>query len=63
MIGDSSRDIDMARAARVPIIAVDFGYSETPVTNLAPDRTISHFIQLPETVNDLCGLNQHGQHG
>src|SRR5690606_2056953 len=32
MVGDSVTDIDTARAAGVPVIAVDFGYTETPVT-------------------------------
>src|SRR4029079_13591440 len=31
MVGDSITDIATARAAGVPIIAVDFGYTETPV--------------------------------
>src|SRR5690606_3048992 len=43
MIGDSKTDIDTARAAGVPVIAVDFGYTEIPVAELAPDQIISHF--------------------
>src|SRR3569833_2020227 len=43
MIGDSATDIRTARAAGVPVIAVDFGYSETPVAEFSPDRIISHF--------------------
>ncbi|MSO68554.1 MAG: phosphoglycolate phosphatase, partial [Pseudolabrys sp.] len=39
-----------ARAAGVPVIAVDFGYSERPVSELEPDRVISHFAQLPAAV-------------
>ena len=31
MVGDSGTDIATARAAGVPIVAVDFGYSETPI--------------------------------
>jgi phosphoglycolate phosphatase len=46
MIGDSETDIRTARAARVPIIAVDFGYSERPVSEFKPDRIISNFAQL-----------------
>ena len=30
MIGDSATDIRTARAAGIPVIAVDFGYSEAP---------------------------------
>jgi hypothetical protein len=40
----------LARAAGVPVIAVEFGYSERPVAEFAPDRTISHFTQLPASI-------------
>jgi phosphoglycolate phosphatase len=40
MIGDSETDIATARAAGVPVVAVTFGYSTTPVANYAPDRLI-----------------------
>ena len=50
MIGDSNTDIRTARAAGVPVIAVDFGYSERPVAEFGPDRTISHFAQLPASI-------------
>lgn len=47
MIGDSVTDIRTARAAGIPVIAVDFGYSERPVAEFGPDRLISNFAQLP----------------
>jgi phosphoglycolate phosphatase len=50
MIGDSITDIRTARAAGVPVIAVDFGYSERPIAEFGPDRTISHFAQLPASI-------------
>jgi phosphoglycolate phosphatase len=50
MIGDSVTDIHTARAAGVPVIAVEFGYSERPVAEFGPDRTISHFAQLPASI-------------
>jgi phosphoglycolate phosphatase len=50
MIGDSIVDIHTARAAGVPVIAVDFGYSERPVAEFGPDRTISSFAQLPMSI-------------
>ena len=46
MVGDSRTDIDTARAAGVPVIAVDFGYTDVPVAAFAPDAVISHFDQL-----------------
>jgi phosphoglycolate phosphatase len=47
MIGDSKTDIATARAAGVPSIAVDFGYTDRPVAEYGPDRVISHFSELP----------------
>jgi phosphoglycolate phosphatase len=53
MIGDSATDIRTARAAGIPVIAVDFGYSERPVAEFAPDRIISHFTQLPAAITAI----------
>ena len=50
MVGDSETDIRTARAAGVPVIAVDFGYTEVPVADLGPDRVISHFDALPAAI-------------
>jgi phosphoglycolate phosphatase len=54
MVGDSGIDIAVARAAGVPVVAVDFGYSETPVKDLNPDRLISHFDDLAAAVLELA---------
>lgn len=53
MIGDSETDVATARSAGIPIIAVDFGYSERPVAEYAPDRVIGHFSQLPDQIAAL----------
>ena len=53
MVGDSGTDIKTARAAGVPVIAVDFGYTDVPVDQLGPDRVISHFDQLAEACAGL----------
>lgn len=53
MIGDSATDIDTARAAGIPVIAVDFGYTDIPVTKLNPTRVISHFDALPAAVAEV----------
>jgi phosphoglycolate phosphatase len=50
MVGDSLTDIATARAAGVPIIGVDYGYTETPVAELGPDRVISALSELPAAV-------------
>ncbi len=56
MVGDSKTDIHTARAARVPVIAVDFGYTDVPIASLQPDRIISAFSELPAAISDLLGL-------
>lgn len=58
MVGDSETDILTARAARIPVVAVDFGYTEVPVTQLGPDRVISHFNDLPTSVRELVAERQ-----
>ena len=53
MVGDSQTDIATARAALVPVVAVDFGYTETPPAEFGADRLISHFDALPAAVRSL----------
>jgi phosphoglycolate phosphatase len=53
MIGDSGTDVRTARAATVPVIAVDFGYSEVPIATLQPDRIISSFADLAAAVGEI----------
>ena len=50
MIGDSVTDIRTARATGIPVVAVDFGYSERPVAEFDPDRIISHYADLPSSI-------------
>jgi phosphoglycolate phosphatase len=53
MVGDSGTDVATARAAGVPVIAVDYGYTETPVAELGPERVISALSELPSGVFEL----------
>jgi phosphoglycolate phosphatase len=53
MVGDSATDIATARAALMPVVAVDFGYTDVPVKDLGPDRVISHYRHLPDAVEML----------
>ncbi len=46
MVGDSRTDIDTAKAAGIPVVAVDFGYTDRHVREFAPSRIISHFDEL-----------------
>jgi phosphoglycolate phosphatase len=60
MVGDAVTDVAVARAAGIGVIAVDFGYSETPVAELRPDRIVSSFEELPEAVFALL-VGQKGE--
>jgi len=46
MVGDSGTDIDTAKAAGVPIVAVTFGYTDVHVRELSPDAIIDHYDEL-----------------
>lgn len=46
MVGDSSVDVECARAAGVAIIGVSFGYSRVPMRKLAPDVTIENYAEF-----------------
>jgi phosphoglycolate phosphatase len=53
MVGDSITDIAVAKAAGIPVVAVEFGYSETPIQTLGADRLIGRFDELPEAIGEL----------
>ncbi|MFZ1775460.1 MAG: phosphoglycolate phosphatase [Rhizobiaceae bacterium] len=58
MVGDTETDIHAARAAGVPVVAVDFGYSARPVAEYEPSKVISHFAALtPALARRLIGEN------
>ncbi len=54
MVGDSKTDVHTARAAKVPVVAVDFGYTDVSIASLKPDRVISSFADLPRAVTALA---------
>jgi phosphoglycolate phosphatase len=53
MVGDSATDIDTAKAARIPVVAVSYGYSPVPVAQLGPDIVINKLAELPAAVARL----------
>jgi phosphoglycolate phosphatase len=53
MIGDSRTDIDTAKAAGVPVIAVPFGYTDVPVDELGPDMIVQRYAELVEAIGGL----------
>ncbi len=58
MVGDSLTDITTARAAGVPVVAVDYGYTERPVAEMGADRVIGALSALPDAVFDLLRTRQ-----
>jgi phosphoglycolate phosphatase len=57
MVGDAGTDIGVARRAGIPVIGVDFGYTDTPMADLNPDRLIKHMLELPGAVEDLIEIS------
>jgi phosphoglycolate phosphatase len=57
MVGDAGTDVGVARRAGIPVIGVDFGYTDTPMAELKPDRLIRHMLELPEAVADLIEIS------
>jgi phosphoglycolate phosphatase len=53
MIGDTGIDIATAKAANVPVIAVTFGYTDTPVREFSPDAVIDHYRYLEPAIKEL----------
>ena len=53
MVGDAGPDVGVARRAGIPVIGVEFGYTEVPISQLNPDRLIGHLGELPEAVASL----------
>ena len=53
MVGDAGPDIGVARRAAIPVIGVEFGYTEIPIADLKPDLLIGHFSDLPAAVESL----------
>jgi phosphoglycolate phosphatase len=57
MVGDAGPDIGVARRAGVPVIGVEFGYTDVPIAELKPDRLIGHMRDLPAAVDSLVRAN------
>ncbi len=53
MVGDANVDILTAKDADIPVVAVDFGYADIPVTDFECDAIISHYDDLFETAIQL----------
>lgn len=56
MIGDSRTDIDTAIAAGIPVVAVDWGYTDEHVSVFRPTAIISHYDELtPDMARRMLG--------
>lgn len=53
MVGDSITDVKAARAAKVPVVVMSFGYTEIPPRDLGGDVVIDHFDELGRAVARL----------
>jgi phosphoglycolate phosphatase len=53
MVGDAGPDVGVARRAGIPVIGVEFGYTDVPIAELKPDRLIGHMRDLPAAVESL----------
>ena len=53
MVGDSPIDAEAARAAAIPFVAVSFGYSPVPATQLGADAVIDGFDALTGAIDGL----------
>jgi phosphoglycolate phosphatase len=58
MIGDSATDAGAARNAKVPFVAVSFGYAESPVEDLEPDAVIHSFADLLPALRALSSTRK-----
>ena len=53
MVGDGAPDVQAAKSAGVPCVAVTFGYTPIPAEDLGGDVLIDHFGDLEEAVDGL----------
>jgi phosphoglycolate phosphatase len=53
MVGDAGPDVGVARRAGIPVIGVEFGYTDVPIAELKPDLLVGHMRELPDAVARL----------
>lgn len=53
-VGDSITDADTAKAARVPFVAVSFGFRDRPVKELGADAVIDRFDDLMHALRSVA---------
>ena len=58
----SATDIDTAKAAGIPVVAVDFGYTDRHVREFEPSQVISHFDELTVELAERLITAAAGRH-
>jgi phosphoglycolate phosphatase len=53
MVGDSVTDVELARAAEVPVVLVSYGYTPEPAHALGADTVVDGFAELPAVIGRL----------
>ena len=53
MVGDSTTDVDAAKGAGLPVVAVSYGYRRAPADQLGADLVIDTFDAVPDAIARL----------
>jgi phosphoglycolate phosphatase len=57
MVGDAEADVAAAKGARIPVVAVRFGYAAVPPEQLGADAVLDRFEELPALVETFLPLS------
>ncbi|MBL8789443.1 MAG: phosphoglycolate phosphatase [Rhizobiales bacterium] len=55
-VGDSEVDVETARSAGCPVIAMAYGYTKKPLAELAPDAIAHSFAEIPAALRRIPAL-------
>ncbi len=55
-VGDSEVDVETAKAAGCPVIAMAYGYTKIPLADLAPDAILGNFPEIPAALGRILAL-------
>jgi phosphoglycolate phosphatase len=50
MVGDSMVDVNTARSAKIPVIAVTFGFTDIPAKDFGADALLDHYDRLGQAL-------------
>lgn len=60
-VGDSEVDVQTAKAAEIPVIAMTYGYSKVLLDTLEPDALLDHFSDIPQAIATILARSGAGQ--